>query len=245
MTWPRNRVEVPCSNCDKILERKPYRLRRSTHHYCSAACASAHRSKMQKGKPRSDYQPPARNAMLLICEICSREFERPQYKVGKHNYCGKGCAAKAYAQKYKGSNHALHNQVEVVCGWCGIGITVNPSRTDKTRFCSRACANAAHSVKMSGENSPRWRGGDIAYYGPNWQAQRRAARKRDNYCCQCCGISEKKLMRQLDVHHIVAFRVFGEANYLEANQLSNLISLCIYCHRAVEDGKKAVQLKML
>lgn len=243
----RKRVEVPCSNCGKILERKPYRLRRSTNHYCDKSCESVHRSKIQKGKRAPIMHPRPINLVELICAYCHEAFLRAPYKVdlSKNTYCGRECAAKAYSQTYKGSNHALHNQVEVTCGWCGKHFTINPSRTNKTRFCSRKCASAHHSVAIRGENGPRWRGGDIDYYGPNWQYQRRQARKRDNYCCQCCGITEKQLKRQLDVHHIIAFRVFGEANYLEANQLTNLISLCFYCHRAVEDGKKTVQLKLL
>nr|WP_290665128.1 DEAD/DEAH box helicase [Ardenticatena sp.] len=79
-------------------------------------------------------------------------------------------------------------------------------------------------------------------YGPNWETQRRKARERDGFRCQVCGISERELGRELDVHHKRPFREFGydptdpaRANrYLEANALENLISLCPACHRRVE-----------
>ncbi len=67
-------------------------------------------------------------------------------------------------------------------------------------------------------------------YGPNWRAQRDAARARDNYTCQVCGTPEDG--RAHDVHHKTPFRSF--ASYLEANQLDNLITLCPTCHHRAE-----------
>ncbi len=75
-------------------------------------------------------------------------------------------------------------------------------------------------------------------YGPNWSQQRNAARQRDGYrCCQCSAPEAPD--RQHDVHHIRPFRDYGyvpgrNENYLEANQLDNLLTLCPSCHRAVE-----------
>jgi DEAD/DEAH box helicase domain-containing protein len=67
-------------------------------------------------------------------------------------------------------------------------------------------------------------------YGPNWAAQRQAARTRDGYRCQMCGAPEAG--RQHDVHHKQPFRTF--ASYRQANQLGNLITLCPACHRQAE-----------
>jgi DEAD/DEAH box helicase domain-containing protein len=67
-------------------------------------------------------------------------------------------------------------------------------------------------------------------YGSNWAAQRQQARARDQYRCQMCGAAEQG--REHDVHHKIPFRTF--ASYLEANQLSNLITLCRTCHRRAE-----------
>ena len=74
-------------------------------------------------------------------------------------------------------------------------------------------------------------------YGPNWLAQRDAARERDGHQCRQCGATARSGNR-LDVHHITPFRAFAYApgenqNYLLANRLENLITLCATCHRHV------------
>jgi DEAD/DEAH box helicase domain-containing protein len=71
---------------------------------------------------------------------------------------------------------------------------------------------------------------DANDYGPNWETQRDAARQRDQYRCQMCGTLERE--GQHHVHHKVPFRSFE--SYTEANQLSNLITLCPRCHRRAE-----------
>jgi DEAD/DEAH box helicase domain-containing protein len=67
-------------------------------------------------------------------------------------------------------------------------------------------------------------------YGPNWLAQRDRARVRDGYRCQNCGAREQG--RAHHVHHKIPFR--GFASYRQANQLSNLVTLCSRCHRRAE-----------
>jgi hypothetical protein len=70
-------------------------------------------------------------------------------------------------------------------------------------------------------------------YAPPYQ------RRRDHYTCQGCGKTEVELGRVLDVHHIRPFREFGyirhqNDRYLLANDLSNLVSLCVSCHKTME-----------
>jgi len=67
-------------------------------------------------------------------------------------------------------------------------------------------------------------------YGPNWLAQRDRARARDGHRCQACGMLEDG--RSHHVHHRIPFRTF--ASYRQANQLSNLVTLCPRCHQRVE-----------
>ncbi len=80
-------------------------------------------------------------------------------------------------------------------------------------------------------------------YGPNWSAQRDAARARDGYVCRQCGAPERD-GRQHDVHHVTPFRVFGYVPgvndfYTLANRLENLITLCPACHRRIERARGA------
>lgn len=98
-------------------------------------------------------------------------------------------------------------------------------------------------------------------YGPNWEAQRNAARERDGFLCRECGAAEPPSRpspigdapmgegagggRQHHIHHIRPFREFGytrgqNENYKLANELDNLITLCPSCHRRVETAQRAV-----
>ena len=67
-------------------------------------------------------------------------------------------------------------------------------------------------------------------YGPNWARQRDLARARDGFRCQVCGAPE--IEKSHHVHHKIPFRMFESAE--QANQLSNLITLCNACHKRVE-----------
>ncbi len=76
-------------------------------------------------------------------------------------------------------------------------------------------------------------------YGPNWEAQRNAARLRDGFRCQQCNTVEPRDGTQHHVHHLRPFREFGyvrgeNENYKLANELDNLLTLCPSCHRQVE-----------
>ena len=74
--------------------------------------------------------------------------------------------------------------------------------------------------------------------GPNWEKQRNQARARDEHRCRHCGAPERS-GRAHHVHHIRPFRTFGYVRgrndqYLTANSLENLVTLCTSCHRRVE-----------
>lgn len=71
---------------------------------------------------------------------------------------------------------------------------------------------------------------DANEYGPLWPRLRQQVRARDSYTCQVCGAAE--IDRAHDVHHKAPFRTFTSLE--QANQLSNLITLCHACHRRVE-----------
>ena len=98
------------------------------------------------------------------------------------------------------------------------------------------------SENIVGENHHSWKGGGPRYYGFNWQRQRRAIRERDDDTCQICGRDGddhiEEYDRKLPVHHITPFRTFrpfeSRADYERANADSNLITLCIPCHRKAD-----------
>lgn len=67
-------------------------------------------------------------------------------------------------------------------------------------------------------------------YGPGWKGIREEALIRDNHTCAICGTALPSA--SLHVHHKTPLRSFRSLQ--EANQLSNLISLCPRCHRRAE-----------
>lgn len=158
-------------------------------------------------------------------DIIKREVEKPYNVTEEGRKAWREAAKKRIGKLYK-------PPVKFVCETCGKEVTIPrgkmcPAR--KLRFCSPKCA----SIGNSGENNASWRGGHEPYYGPNWQRQRRKARKRDNYACQDCGLTEEEANKHLDIHHKIPFRFFN-GNYEKANELSNLVTLCRSCHRKAE-----------
>jgi 5-methylcytosine-specific restriction endonuclease McrA len=128
-------------------------------------------------------------------------------------------------------------QVSIECEFCGKNFSVIEARSDEARFCSMGCMGDWRSENVYGESHPQYRGDAVKNYGPNWRHQRRYARRRDQYRCQICGITEPEYLvehgRQLDVHHITPIREFrdgGDLDHEAANSLENLITLCRSCH---------------
>jgi DEAD/DEAH box helicase domain-containing protein len=69
-------------------------------------------------------------------------------------------------------------------------------------------------------------------YGKDWGEISYAIRKRDRFLCQHCGLAETEEPHH--VHHIVPFRRFDKPE--EANDPSNLVTLCSRCHRLAEQN---------
>lgn len=200
--------------------------------YCSRACSAAQNIGRQLGVVPVGPQ---------FCEQCGREITQDK-RTGRR-FCGASCFGAWLRMHNTGENHSSYkpeNRVDHTCEQCGKPFTATASEVAKGwgRFCSRSCAARWQSLQpdafrfspMIGSDNPNWKGGYAPYYGPNWRTQRRNARRRDNYTCQRCGITEDELGRQLDVHHIHRFGDFGPERYQEANRLDNLISLCFTCH---------------
>jgi endogenous inhibitor of DNA gyrase (YacG/DUF329 family) len=205
--------------------------------YCSLHCAGQSYSKDRTSK------------IILACDQCGIAIERVSSRLStyRNHFCSKECKAtyfRAPAKPTKEKPVITRRRVIRTCDTCGTTMELKESDAAQgRRFCSRRCAGIAHSKQVSGANNHFWKGGGGKRkwdYGPNWQAQRRSARKRDNYACQRCGKTEKQLTQQLHVHHIKPFRYFGTAHYREANKLSNLACYCDSCHSIVEMGTPTI-----
>jgi 5-methylcytosine-specific restriction endonuclease McrA len=92
------------------------------------------------------------------------------------------------------------------------------------------------SEARKGQKNPMYVDGESGYYGPEWSFARRQANERDEVC-QACGADDTE--SRLEVHHIVPFNRFRQAeetDLSDGHELSNLVLLCRSCHMRAEHG---------
>ena len=226
----RKRVIQTCDTCGKTYERRPSTANLGKHTYCSHACRI-------EGHKRLN---------IVTCTICGKEMTRRDCELSRRPFCSKACL-KVWRSEYR------NTRSDVPCLQCGKTIRrkAHKLKDNKQQFCGRACLGRWRSENQAGANNPLWKGGyGTHYYGPNWPMQQRAARKRDGYKCRHCGKTAKQNKRTLDVHHIKPFCEFSyipdqNETYLQANDLTNLITLCQVCHKRAEHHKIAIQPYLL
>lgn len=207
-----NSTTATCQFCGKPFTTFPSRLKSGAGKYCSRKCADMVRRKQ----------------IVCICEMCGEPFTvRPSEMNLGSKFCSREC--------YKRSRDGL---VECICQICGKSFSAYPSiiKSGRGKFCSKHCMG----ISQRGENHYHWRGGHSNYRGPNWNQQRKAAYSRDKGVCQYCGKKPRKGERRNEVHHIKRFDDFN-GDYVSANQLLNLITLCQHCHQQAEHGKIPIQ----
>jgi len=113
------------------------------------------------------------------------------------------------------------------CLTCGKTFMVIKSQLTKRKYCSWEC-----QPKYKGEFHYNWQGGkSFEPYGLEFNNQlKEQIRERDNYSCQECYQTEKKLGYRLTCHHID----YNKKN----NNPDNLICLCKSCHSQTNFGRE-------
>lgn len=215
-------VSKVCPVCGSTFDCKPTEAQRRI--CCSKECDAKSRSN-NPGQVWSEFE----------CEYCRKTYRIRTYRaVYQHHFCSRHCHSMWNKSRYEEFNPAH------ICEICGsqfrrarfFGLV-----RGNVRFCSRKCLDKFNSINKQREKNVNWTGGGDRDYGPNWLEQRRKTRERDGNVCQLCGKHMQKW--KLDIHHITPFRVFGfvtgaNENYLAANDLNNLVTLCRSCHLKVE-----------
>ncbi len=177
---------------------------------------------------RGHGTPQTAGRLTVNCLHCGTAFQaRPwRRRQGRDFYCSKQCVKDARRAGYRA----------FTCSVCGKEVVILRKLYGSRRgkFCSCKCAGLARRGKRfpwcfkRGAEHPRWTGGLVKYYGPNWGRQQRLARERDKVCQRCGAPPQPR--KALDVHHRIPFKKFGVARYEEANRLANLVCLCQTCH---------------
>lgn len=162
------------------------------------------------------------------CYSCSKKGNKaPSFKDGR-------CLKKYYCID---CNKELSNHIAKRCKSCSNKGKNNPmygrKRPDtilrnKLNPPMKNKKRPEHSIIMMGINNPNWQNG-IQYlpYSKEFNKELKLKiRERDNFICQCCGMTEeehiKEFNRSLTIHHID----YNKQNCKE----ENLISLCNICN---------------
>lgn len=120
---------------------------------------------------------------------------------------------------YKDGRHCLVHP----CPVCGKSM-----RGTIYKCCSRECG---YKLRRSykGEGNPNYLGAEHEYGIEFDNSLKERIRFRDGYRCKICGCSQVENGRQLDIHHMD----YNKKN----NNVYNLISLCIHCHRRTNSNR--------
>jgi len=233
-----SKIKVECDYCHKVIIRKPSETNQE-HSFCSRECHALWTSKNKRAANHFAY-----SKVEVKCDYCHKPIELIPFRLKTSNlhFCSYNCSAKWRSENISGQNHPLYTKITVQCAYCGASIERRPSDMKKRKqfFCDLSCRGSWLAQYVNGANHPNWKGGSIQYRGPNWRKQSKATRQRDGYQCMICGSSGN-----LHAHHIVPFRSFGyivgeNDNYKQANELTNLITLCEPCHIRVEAGSLSI-----
>ncbi len=221
----RTRENKTCPTCGKQFTVNSGRKRI----HCSPECA-------YKRRHETHAKPEKRS--IFKCAWCGIEFKEWTYR--KPRFCSNQCRSEYAARQPRPTARRPQNFVTITCETCGKPYSVHKAQVTgrSSRFCSAACRTTWTSEARKGSGNVNYRGGTIRYRGANWGRQKRAALTRDGYKCQICGKRLGKHRWDYGVHHIKPYREFND-DYVKANELINLITLCRRCHGGVEAGNIA------
>lgn len=167
--------------------------------------------------PSTEFKKGMTPYIKLHPEIAVRGEKHPFY--GKHHTVKtRNKISKSLTGKYVGEKGTRWRGGKAKCVDCNKLLSSYNWKRCKN------CDNKYRIGKHIGPNAPYWLGGisKEPYDFKFDSALRNQIRQRDGHKCQLCGAPETEFKKALCVHHI---------DYNKKNSVvSNLISLCKYCH---------------
>ena len=207
-------MKVNCSYCNKELNMRPSRIKRSKNVFCNTECKGKYMSEHLKGENSPSYK-----SVTVQCEYCGKDIVKPPSWVKEHNFCSQECLANS--RKTGGT---------VKCYTCGKEFYKIKSQIERSEkhFCSEEC-KCKHQNSLVGKLNP--------WYNPNLTDEERISNrdyieytkwrdevyKRDNYTCQRCG----KRQGDINAHHLNGYDTFKEQRV----DVNNGVTLCNVCHK--------------
>ena len=203
------RIKVNCAYCNKLLERIPYRIKIYKNSFCNNEHFYLWKRENTRGNRNINYKD-GRTLKKYYCKICKKEISIFAGVYGS-GLC-KSCA--------------LHKNKKHYFCECGKEITYNTFFYGEKR-CQK-CNGKERSKRIKGDNNPNWIDGrkQNPYPSEFNELLRESIRKRDNYECQNCSMTEEEHLivigENLHIHHID----YNKKNCKE----DNLITLCKQCN---------------
>lgn len=236
--------EIVCEWCDKTIYRKPSRLKKYKHQFCSKKCHDAWQINCARKNGSSQ---------LITCEQCGKQFHRSlsNSERMKHHYCSQECCNAWRTGRLRPEHGEKMRQI--LKG-------IRPSDQ-----CFEAGSKAAKERLSDPEIQAKMQAGVREYYkthpGPNkgrfgdanynWKGGisfepcssefndilKEQIRERDNFQCKMCGMSQNEHLerygRSLSIHHI---------DYDKSNSYpTNLVTLCFGCNSQANGNRDAFQ----
>jgi 5-methylcytosine-specific restriction endonuclease McrA len=226
------RVAVTCEQCGKTEDVPPWR--EGTYRFCSKGCKATWQSENRSGEAAFAWEG---GLITIECEWCGGFDDVYPAVAADARFCSPECFAAWRSTTQTGDkNPSWKGGPEtLVCEQCNDDYTVTPAKVEGSRFCSPECFDDWRAEHTTGADNPNWAGGYEGYYGEDWRRQRRKARDRDRYCCWLCGLTDEMSQgifdAELSVHHVRSAADFDSQE--EANELGNLLTVCIFCHSRV------------
>lgn len=206
-------ITRPCPVCGVDYLADPQRLKHGRQTTCSRECSYKYRA-MQTSV----------QSIELTCLDCGKTYYRKPGEKHGLKFCSLEC--------YFNHRNPDHIPLDNKCAVCGTGF-----RSRHNKYCSRKCFELAHKSNMVGENNPSYIDGrslnNTYDAGIKWKDIRLAVYKRDNYTCQKCGVKcvSKAASTPETSHRIIQCHHIDPYKQSKNNDLSNLETLCLRCHR--------------
>ena len=149
----------------------------------------------------------------------------------------------------KNNPNYKHGNVRFNCDYCGTECEVTKSQYDKSErhFCSIKCSALYYSPFRSGENAWNWNPNlseedrILARDYKEYNHWRISVFERDNYTCQCCGLTPVDPFKNtLHVHHTKPLHKSKGPRKVKTNEL---VTLCPTCHGYIHYKKEEITVK--